>query len=397
MVAPLKLNATGGDLREMTTTEEQYLAYQAGLQLGDMTASDVSALNPTAGGTNIGAYSNTFYNQAVGTHPGSSLSIGTTTTTLYQNTGTASATGITRPTRFTTSGTRLDEYNDTNYNEIADRLIGIIFVNEYPGCYRLGTSAPSGDWDTHIATVFSDTRADGASVAYNIYQRQAMTAPTAIKPVKLNDASGNVKEMSDAEIKLTFGQIVKTRIMSSANNIGAYQLRSSAAGVPVAGGTWAAKGTATDTRNTTSDVAYVATYSADYSATYTGNYTTNFTGTYTRNRTANRATDFSANYSNPNAVNYTSRGGTAWYYTGTQGFIGVYIGNYLGPGPSYLGNFVGDFIGDFVGNYVGDYTGDFIGDYLGNYVGNYEGNYAGETLGSGTATIETYTLYLRTA
>jgi hypothetical protein len=31
MVAPLKLEGTGGDLKEMTTTEEYWLAYQAGL------------------------------------------------------------------------------------------------------------------------------------------------------------------------------------------------------------------------------------------------------------------------------------------------------------------------------------------------------------------------------
>jgi hypothetical protein len=265
MVAPLKLEGTGGDLKEMTTTEERWLAYQAGLQLADMTNTDIAALDNTAGGTTIGSYSNTFYNQAVGTHPGASLSIGTTTTTVYQNTGTASETGITRPTKFTTSGTRLDELDDTGFNEVADRLVAYMFANSYPGTYQLASSSPGGTYDTHLAAIFSDTRTDGTTVAYNIYQVQSLAVPPSeVRPIKLNDGSGNLKEMSDAEIKLTFGQRVKTRIMAAANGIGAYQLRTSGEGVPVATGTWVAKGTATDTRNTTSDVDYSADYSAGY-------------------------------------------------------------------------------------------------------------------------------------
>jgi hypothetical protein len=423
MVAPLKLNGTSGDLKEMTTAEEYYLAYQAGLQLAAMTNTDIAALDNTVGGTTIGSYSNTFYNQAVGTHPGSSLTIGTTTTTVYQNTGTASETGVTRPIRFTTAGSRIDEFNDTNYNEIADRLLPIIMVNEYPGTYRLGSTSPGAAWDTHIASIFSDTRADGASVVYNIYQRQSITSPTAIRPIKLDDASGNLQEMTDAEIKLTFGQRVKTRIMAAANGIGAYQLRSSAAGAPVATGTWSARGTATDTRNTTSEIAYSANYTAGYDGTYSANYTAGYDGTYSanratdfsanyqRNRTANRATNFVGNYTNPNAINYqrtrvvgfirTFSGQDQYYvayylgdYLGPQSFTGNYIGDFIGD---FLGDYVGNYIGDFIGNYTGTYIGDYIGNYTGTYIGDYIGNYTGTTLGAGTATVETYTLYVRTA
>lgn len=391
MVAPLKLNGTGGDLKEMTTTEENYLAYQAGLQLAAMLDNDISALDPSVGGTAIGSYTNTFYNEAIGTHPGTSLSIGSTVTTLYQNTGTASETGITRPCTFTVAGVRIDETNDTNFNNIVDRLISTIMTNEYPGVYRLASSSPGADWDVHISNALVDTRANG-TVNYNIYQRQTYTAPTAVKPLKLADASGNIKEMSDAEIKLTFGQRAKTRIMSSANYIGAYQLRSSAAGAPV-GGTWAARGTATDTRNLTEDVSYVATNSADYSA----NYQSIRIGTRITNRTVN----YVGYYTNPNAINYlnyrltyrTAIIGYAGYAPGRPGgttayYVGYYTGDYLGPG-YYTGYYTGDFIGNYVGNY--------LGDYIGNYVGDYIGNYTGLTLVSTSATVETYTLYCRTA
>ena len=396
MVAPLKLEGTGGDLKEMTTAEEYWLAYQAGLQLAAMTNTDIAALDNTAGGTTIGSYSNTFYNQAVGTHPGASLSIGTTTTTVYQNTGTASETGITRPTKFTTSGTRLDELDDTGFNEVADRLIAYMFANSYPGTYQLGSSSPGGTYDTHLASIFSDTRTDGTTVAYNIYQVQSLAVPpSAVRPIKLNDGSGNLKEMSDAEIKLTFGQRVKTRIMAAANGIGAYQLRTSGEGVPVATGTWVAKGTATDTRNTTAD----ANYSADYSAGYDGTYSAVYSAVYSANYQTTRSTNYIGNYTNPNAINYTvNRIVNRYVYFGTgsppnlaQYSIG-YVGDYLGPA-SYAGDYIGDFLGDF----TGDYTGDYEGNYTGTYTGNYTGNYDGETIGAGTGTIETYTLYVRTA
>ena len=389
MVAPLKLEGTGGDLKEMTTAEEYYLAYQAGLQLAEMVTTDIAALDPTAGGTTIGSYSNTFYNEAVGTHPGSSLSIGTTTTTLYQNTGTASETGITRPIRFTTSGTRVDEFNDTNYNEIVDRLLPIIMANEYPGTYRLASSTPGAAWDTHIASVFTDTRQGAATITYNIYQRQSITAPTTVNPLKLADASGNLKEMTTAEIKLTFGQRAKTRIMSSANNVGAYQLRSSGEGVPVAGGTWVARGTATDSRNTTAEVNYSATYSSNYAGEYSATYSANYQGT----RVTNRATNFVGNYVNPNAINYQRTILRGFGRTPTSAaYQGNFLGDYLGPA-DYLGDYVGDFIGDFLGDYTGNYTGNYIGDYTGDYTGDY----VGTTIVASNTTVETYTLYCRTA
>ena len=463
MVAPLKLEGTGGDLKEMTTAEEYYLAYQAGLQLAAMATTDIAALDPTAGGTTIGSYANTFYNQAVGTHPGSSLSIGTTTTTLYQNTGTASETGITRPIRFTSAGTRVDEFNDTNFNEVVDRLLPIIMANEYPGTYRLASSTPGAAWDTHIASVFTDTRQGAATITYNIYQRQSITAPTTVNPLKLADASGNLKEMTAAEIKLTFGQRAKTRIMSSADNVGAYQLRSSAQGVPIAGGTWVARGTATDSRNTTAEINYSADYtrnratdftrnratdfSANYQRTreedftvnrevdYTINRATDFSATYSanyqRNRVTNRATNFVGNYVNPDAINYTRTRATTYRRNPSGGYYqGNFVGDYLGAA-SYAGDYIGDFIGDFIGDYIGDFLGNYIGDFAGNYVGgnfignyvggnylgdyvgnyigdfagnyigdfagNYIGDYVGTTIVASNTTIETYTLYCRTA
>jgi hypothetical protein len=404
MGTPIKLEGGTGDLKEMTTGEEAWLAYQCGLQLAASTTSDVAALTTTAGSnTNIGTYTNTFFNEAVGTHPGSSITSGSTATTVYQVIGTATEAGADfhRPIRW--NGTGFEEMDDTELNALADRLLGLVFANNYPGDYQLASSSPGVTYDTHIAGVFSDTRTDGTNISYNIYQRQSMVSPPSeVKCVKVfNDTTSfdGLKEMSNTEIAYTLGQRMKTRIMSSANNIGAYQLRSSAAGAPSDPGTWAARGTATDTKNTTSDVDYSATYSAVYSAVYTRDRTENFVGNYTRDRTEN----FVGNYTNPDAINYqririTSRlkltpvFDNQTPYPGYLYYIGNYLGDYLGPA-----SYAGDYVGNFVGNYDGDYVGNFLGDYEGNYEGNYLGNYLGETIGSGTTTVETYTLYVRTA
>ena len=72
---------------------------------------------------------------------------------------------------------------------------------------------------------------------YNIYQRQTLESPpTAVRPVALKRSSGGsgtfqgIQEMSDAEIKYTFGQRAKTRIMNGNKGVGTYILNSSATG-----------------------------------------------------------------------------------------------------------------------------------------------------------------------
>ena len=408
MGTPIKLEGGSGDLKEMTTGEEAWLAYQCGLQLAASTTSDVAALTTSSGGTDIGSYTNTFFNEAIGTHPGSSITTGSTVTTVYQNTGTATEAGTDfhRPIRW--NGTGFEEMDNTELNTLVDRLLGLVFANSYPGDYQLGSSSPGATHDTHIAGVFSDTRTDGTTVTYNIYQRQSMASPPSeVKCVKVfNDTTSfdGLKEMSNTEIAYTLGQRMKTRIMSSANNIGAYQLRSSAQGAPSDPGTWAARGTATDTKNTTSDVDYSANFVGNYSGAYSADYSANYVGTYTRDRTTN----FIGFYTNPNAINYQRiratgfeglsgqgmRGYPNWFSRNT--FQAFYVGNFLGD---YLGpaSYAGDYVGNFLGEYAGDYVGNYVGNYTGAYAGDYLGNYLGETIGSGSATIETYTLYVRTA
>ena len=501
--ALLKISDANGNLKKITDTEENYLAYQAGLQLAAAGTSEVASLN-TSSGTTIGTFTNTRFDQAVGSHPGSAISTTTTNVTIKQVTGTASenVANFTKPVLYDKFPGEIEAANSSQMDAIADRLIGKIFVNDYPGTYKLATSAPSG-YTAHLSNVFTDTRTDGHSVNYSIYKRQTMTEPTVVKAIKLvpggTGGTQNLKGMSNTEAKVSFGQRVKTRIMSSTDNIGAYQIRSSAQGAPSASGTWVAKGTATDTKLTTADAnytrdstrtstrtstnpftrnstvdyitSYTGTYAGDYVGfqsfdgtaftlayvgnydgpggdnftrnsdgaafvgnyesgfggvvTYTGNYEADYQGAFTRVRAdtsggaANPFTgtgyavytgNFEGNYEGDFQSAFT-RGSTVTVYYLAE-FAGDYVPTYVGDYTStfdgnYTGNYVPtydgepDFIGEYVGNYDEEYTGDFVGnyvaDYEGNYVGNYVGNYAGETIQAGSTTIETYTLYVRTA
>ena len=390
MSVPIKLSDTNGNLKEMTTTEEAYLSYQAGLHLAAQAQTAVAALTTSnSSSTNIGTYSNTFFNQAIGTHPGSGISTGTTNTVLYQKSGTPATNGgdFHRPITWDDDNTATDEFTDANMNTLLARLSAVVFANNYPGTYKLASSTPGSDYDEHLADVFTDTQAsNGSTITHSIWQRQTMTAPTAVRPVKIkNDSSSfdGLQEMDDAEIKHTFGTWLRKYTMAAANNIGAYQLRSSASGVPSATGTWQAQGTATDTKKTTSDVNYSAAYSGTYAGTYSSDYSGTYAGTYSADYSGTYAGTYSADYTNADGANF-QRVRTVTSYSGPSTFSQSYVANFLGPAT-------------FTGNYVGNYTGAYTGNYVGNYTGAYTGNYAGETIGSGVGTIETYTLYVRKA
>jgi len=364
MGTPLKLEGTNGDLKEMTTAEENYLAYQAGEQLKASAKTEVGAITDVSSGNEtVGAFTDTRFDQVPGTH--GSITTTSTVTTLYQTEGTAAENGgdfrnaVHQDTGDGDTHNRsLHEFTSAEMDTLTDRLVATIFANDYPGTYKLGSSAPSSDYDVHLSAVFTDTRTDESAgdpstvtvATYNIYQRQTFSAPTAVRPVALKRSSGGsgtfqgIQEMSDAEIKYTFGQRAKTRIMNGNKGVGTYILNSSATGAPSETGTWVAKGTATDTRHTTTDT----DYTQDFVGTFEQDFVGTFTGTFVGEASG--------------AVNYLGE---------TAGAV-----NYAGPG-TYEQNFETTFTGTFETTF----TGNFIGALINN----------------ATATIETYTLYVRTA
>jgi len=80
MVAPLKI-LESGSLKEMVISEEDYLAYRAGIHLSTTTVSDKAALNITSGAT-VGAYTDTFFSTVTVTPTIHNLGTVTATTRL---------------------------------------------------------------------------------------------------------------------------------------------------------------------------------------------------------------------------------------------------------------------------------------------------------------------------
>jgi hypothetical protein len=403
---PIVQKDASGNLQRATATNENYLAFKAGVHLAGTadhggTIRSSSVTNDTA----IGSFTNTFYNEPVGTHPGSSLSIGSTTTTLYQRSGSASialddTVNFRRPVYETS--TQIHDFDSDQMHDLSHALRSIVVSNEYPGSYRLASSAPSGDWSAHLTNIFSDTTTDGTVTNYTIWERQTGTAPTKCNAIHIKRGSygayplaaydGGLEAMSDTEQSTTFGQILSRHFVHG--DAGTYELRSSAQGAPVATGTWEARGTAVDTRYTTASQNYAGDRS--YSSQYTGPQ--NYSGVRDVSFSGPRAANFTgpqpANFAGPQPNNFV--GPQPANFAGPQPttFSGPRAANFAGPTPTnYLGvrnvNFAGvrtvNFLGvrnvNYLGvrnvNYLGVRNVNFGGFVNVNYVGPQPANFAG--------------------
>ena len=383
---------------------------------------------------------------AVGEHgfSGGTVPVTQTITTLYQREGVTDFTGDSSEYRYPTefidnSGTyEIHEFDSSEVDTITDRLVSRIYTSEYPGVYRLAASSPGGNWSLYKSNVFEDRlQTNSSGTAYNLFVKSSITPPTAVRPVSVKRSAGatgtyeGLQEMTDTEIRYTFGARAQSRIMNGTGGVGTYQLRSSTAGAPVDAGTWAAKGTATDTRydlvNTdysseyarTSTQGFLGNYARTSTQGFLGNYartsTRDFLGNYVRTstrdflgnyaRTSTR--DFLGNYARTSTRDFlgnyarTSTRTSTRTRTSLDNFTGNYARNFTGNYSRFREvNFAGNYARNFAGNYTGDFTrnnfdaftGDFVGNYARNstrdsnrestrdsttdYVGNFAGNYA---------------------
>ena len=423
---PLKLKGTQGDLQQLNSTEENYLAYLAGTQLAASAGSDPGDLTLVVDGHNIvGTFVDTYFNEAVGTHPASAITSGSTSTTVYQRNGTAAESGsdFRRPVAYNDG--QIVEMNDTQFNSLVDRLNGRIASSDYVGVFKLGSSSPGADYTVYSTGVFSDTDTVGTVTTYNLYRRTSMTAPSSVKIMSIKRSGGatgdyqGVQEMTDAQAQYSLGQRAKTR-RAIDSNIGSYKLRTSSQGAPSTG-TWRAVGTATNTKKTTSEISYsrnrtsaylsstlgnfvrnstsvfVANYLGDYLREYTGNFIGNYINDYTGNYTADFTGDYSRTATRTRITNDTSSTFLA-NYTGnfvrnrpstffredtTSTFVADFIGNYIrerneSRAGAYTANYAGNYAGEFVGNYTGDYVGDYVRQFEENVTRSYTGDYIGD-------------------
>ena len=436
MGVPLRLKDASGNLQEFTSSEEQWLAYQIGLGLAQDSNEGIGGLTSSSDPdwTSIGSYTNTFFNEPVGTHPGTSITTGSTTTTLYQNLKTnaieADSADWHRPIEWKSSGTEgVNEMDDTSLNDAVDRYLSYIFTNDYPGTYRLASSSPGPDYSVSISNIFTDTRADGTTTNFNLYRRTSYTPPAEVKPAKIKytgDVIGaafeGLKEMDNLEIKATFGQRAKNRI--SASGIGKYQLRSSVDGAPTDPGTWLSKGAATDTKQTTSDQNYTRNSTSDFLFPFTRNSTSNFTSpfsaAYTGAFTRNSTSPFDTNYQTSYVATYTGnfignyiRNFSAFYNTdyltvydgaaftrdstrnstrdSTSGFIATFTRDSTRDSTrnstsAFIGNYTGNFVGNYLAAFTRNSTSAFVGNFIGDFAGNYARNFTRDSTRSSTNT-----------
>ena len=191
----LKDSAAPVELQEMSTTEENYLAYQVGLGFTTLDSSDVGQLGIDLSGSynTVGTLTDTYLDSAVGTH-NNLFTITTVDSIVKQETGTVAITDSDyRIPVFQkdSDGQRIiREMNDTELDAIADRINSRIYLSDYPGTYKLATSAPSGDYTEYLSSVTTDTRTDGTALPYNLYRRTSMTAPTVIRPFAIKRRGG---------------------------------------------------------------------------------------------------------------------------------------------------------------------------------------------------------------
>lgn len=437
MTVPLKLkdSAAPSELQEFSSTEENYIAYQAGLHLASGDSSDVGSLALSVHGTEnqIGSIVDTSFDSAVGTGGNSALlTFSTVTTPLKQTRGTITPSGANerRPVyQALESGQRvIREMSDTDMGAMLDRINSRIFTSDYPGSYKLGTSTPTGGYTLVKSGLANDTRTDGTSVSHNLYRRTSMTAPTTVRPFAVKRSSGasgsyqGLQVMTDDQIKYSIGTRLQNKISSSTTGVGSYKIYSASSGTPAnngLGGTWVAKGTITDTRQAIVD----ANYTRSRSSTYARASTTGFEGNYVGTRDSNFARTSVLNYARNFSATYTKTRTSLYTVTG---FIGDFIGDYTSTSTvestrnstnmvgyttttsitrssnysrahEYLGNFVTTFTGrdgvQFVGNFTRSrtsinpqYARNFVGNYVGDFsraqlfTGNFTGNYTGDFL-----------------
>jgi hypothetical protein len=235
------------------------------------------------------------------------------------------------------------EMDSDSIRIFGSRLAELANTNDYPGTFKLSSSAPSAEYSKWIDTVFSDTTAS-ASVDYHIWQRKTMSTPPSTPShyaLRLRGTGADLKEMTVAELQSSMWKSLLAG--QQATGVGSYQLRTSAEGAPTDPGTWVSVGSAVDTRNLIdSDAQYTGTF---ISAFYTSQYSRQYTGTYINYRPS----VVPANFSGIRQVSYTGSRTYAANYSGSR--------NYASGAGQYAGS----------RNYSADYAGSR----------NYSGNYAG--------------------
>ena len=380
----IPLTLSGTDVAQVpSATEEGYWSQEAAINWISSHDSDGAQfygnVQASGSGTSIGSFVDTFYQQPVGTHPGTSLSVGSTTTVLYMmdSNATDHSNVPELPLLAVDSSGDIYEMDSASGIRLGIRIAEEVHSNEMHGSFRIGATQPSADYVEWDATVFSDTLANG-SVPYSIWRKNTFASETGAIDhlgnapssflLRLKDSDApDIQEMDAAECRSTLTTLLLAGM--EASGVGSYQLRSSSQGAPTDSGTWVARGTAIDTRNTTQDLQYTSQQytSPQFTRQYTGQYTTQFTG--------QSFADVPTQFAGIRQVAFAGQRSYTNQYAGSRNYTDAYSGerNYADQYTSAPAQFAGtrQFAGDR--NYADQYTSGteyFSGQRTSQFAGN---------------------------
>ena len=430
---PLVLSGSGADMRRVTPAEELGLAANAEyitvtqypvLNFGADSARNyygsIDRFGTRAADSDmvsIGSFTDTFYAQAVGTHPATSLSTSTTTTPLFQCEDSTDAQHpfLVYPT--TTGDFRnriiaLDSDGDIRELDSAQtiafgkRLLEHTLSNELVGAFRIGTTNPTnGTWEKWNTDAYTDTTSS-ALTNYHVFRKIAnassenLTAPNCLslrdEVSSIVDDTGTAEERGSSDItQMFFEQSVAlsaaTLLARKHSELGKMVLLPSTQTPASTGetGTWQTRGSVVDTVNTTENIQYTSEYFTSISRTEPFVGSRQFVNNgpngdrYTRYRNSTLPDDFvgqrdapyagfRTNFQNGRNVQWAGNRYSTADYAGVRDFANFYVSTRQYAGKRFFGK---DYVGprQYGGtrSYSNQVEGSFAGDR--NYADQFGG------------------------
>jgi hypothetical protein len=319
----------------------------------------------------IGTFTDTYYNQAVGTNQDTGITTGSTVYTLSQ-VMTATLGAASDPPMYvgldtSVSGQTILQENLTTREQLADEILSrMVAGTGGTNSYYLGTSAPA-DGATWVSLgSLLDTKTAGTITItdYKLWERTTSGATlTSKNPMKIT--SDPLQSFSDAEVEAII-KTIEQRII--ATGIGTYELATSAPGT----GTWTNAGTITDNIETLDSTTYLGPQTFQG-----GPYTLSYLG-------ANSFFDLFAGFDGPvyetsynfayfksyQAIYYGAPVNAIDYQGGPlgppEGYLGAPVNAiaYVGPGGTYSGpqNYIANYLGptEYGKQYQSPYTANYF-------------------------------------
>lgn len=305
-------------LQEMNDVRLQYPVYQVCKAIAaENSIGGNLTIGINDGETSIGTYVDTYYADAIGTHPANT----TIEQQVYDFTqkldaGTAAPT---RPVEYSTvaagtsTTTGIRPMTDASIRtEFFDRVV-LALASRALGSYVIQEDSPALPGETWVSVEIGDQ--SQAGYAYTkLWRKTGDAAPTEYRPLRILSTSGDLREMSDDEIQTLFDSYANYVI-----DTGRGQYRVQEKNPAKTGETWYKMGTSIKDRRVSIEY---KSYTGLYNRNFTGSYMRNFVGRFVGNRTLSFLSEYLRNYRrsygarNPDGTLSTVTRETNEYYAG---------------------------------------------------------------------------------